>query len=107
MGLDIYVKRPEALGNRKIKDVEYPWVVTDDLELIKHFGHLTYEKTNQYYDVIAAIELKGFNPDDLISEGYSFGKNAEFYFTNGKHELYEASEFLQKTWSLYFAGKPV
>jgi hypothetical protein len=105
MGLDIYVERPTALGNRKPKDVEYAWTLREGSELSKRFGHLAFEKTNRYYDIEGAIKAKGVNPDDLLGSSQSYGKSVTFTFINTKHELYEAHQFLQDNWNNYFDTK--
>jgi hypothetical protein len=101
MGLDIYVYKPTPLGNRKPKAVEYAWTLEVESELMKRFGHMTFQKTNRYYDIEGAIQALNLNPVDLISGGYRISSTVQFTYVNTKHELFEAYNFLQGNWNLY------
>lgn len=103
MGLDITVYKPIRVTDvEKIED----YYVLDEMPELELFKEVAFEKENSYYDLEAPIKLLGRDPEDFLSIGASYGKQAAFTYLDSKHELYEAYEFLSDHWAdVYFEQK--
>ncbi len=103
MGLDITVYKPIKVTD--IEKIEDYYVLSEMPELEK-FVDLSFEKENSYYDTDGAIKMMGRDPEDFLWTGTSYGEKPVFSYIDTKHELYEASVFLNNSWhDAYFETK--